>query len=98
MKPNREQVIEWARDAGLMQVRLSKALHEKEVELFERFAALAYAAGLECAAEVCDKEEQRILSKQSGRTDDPVDINLRMIACVLPDMAAAIRALKGEEL
>lgn len=43
-----------------------------------------------CAA-ICDDESKRILSKQSGREGDPSDLQLRIIACVLPDVAAAIR-------
>lgn len=51
----------------------------------------------ERAAKVCENKEQQILSKQSGKDFDVVDTNLRMIACVLPDVAAAIRALGDDD-
>ena len=57
----------------------------------------AVAKEREECAKVCEAEEQRILSKQSGRDFDQVDTNLRMIACVLPDIAAAIRARGNHE-
>lgn len=92
MKPTTDDVLKWAREAGYTKVDPTK----NPIEILERFAALAYAAGAaamkERCAKVCEAEESRILSRQSGRDYDPVDTNLRMIACVLPDIAAAIRA------
>jgi hypothetical protein len=55
--------------------------------------------GIEAAARIVDAEYERIMSKQT-ETDDPlsmtdtVNLNLRMMACVLPDLSAAIRALR----
>lgn len=99
MKPTTEQVRQWVREAGAVELPSSYgrtnfiAMTKNDLE---KFAALAYAAGAaamkERAAKVCEAEESRILSRQSGRDYDPVDTNLRMIACVLPDIAAAIRA------
>jgi hypothetical protein len=49
-------------------------------------------AGLLEAAKVCEARCADVLSKQDGR-DDAVDLNLRMFAALLPEVAAAIRAL-----
>lgn len=91
MKPSTSDVLKWAREAGLL-----ISVYRDSIAHVEAFAALAYAAGAaamkERCAKVCEAEESRILSRQSGRDYDPVDTNLRMIACVLPDIAAAIRA------
>ena len=52
----------------------------------------------ERAAKICDAEFDRIISKQTP-TDDPlsmadtVNTNIRMMACILPEVAAAIRRL-----
>ena len=93
MKPTTDEVLAWAREAGGWQQWEARVMTP---QVLERFAALAYAAGAaamkERCAKVCEAEESRILSRQSGRDYDPVDTNLRMIACVLPDIAAAIRA------
>lgn len=48
----------------------------------------------EACAAIVDAERERILSKQDGK-DDGVDHNLRMIAVLFPDVAAAIRK-RGE--
>ncbi len=95
MKPTQEQVIALAREAGLLP---SDAFiwSPEQAEKLERFAALVVAAEREACAKLCEAEEQRILSKQSGRDFDQVDANLRMIACILPDIADAIRA-RGEQ-
>ena len=97
MKPTTEQVLAWAREAGYTKVDTTK----NPIEILERFAALAYAAGAaamqERCAKVCEAEESRILSRQSGRDYDPVDTNLRMIACVIPDIAKTIRALGDDD-
>jgi len=91
MKPTTDQVMTWAQEAGFYPGELRSGFN-----LFMGLATIAYAAGAaamkERAAKVCEAEESRILSRQSGRDYDPVDTNLRMIACVLPDIAAAIRA------
>ena len=91
MKPTTDEVLAWAREADL------PACHTTHPKALIRFAALAYAAGAaemkERCAKVCEAEESRILSRQSGRDYDPVDTNLRMIACVIPDIAKTIRAL-----
>lgn len=95
MKPTTDDVLKWAREADL------PACHTTHPKALIRFAALAYAAGAaamkERAAKVCENKEQQILSKQSGKDFDVVDTNLRMIACVLPDVAAAIRALGDDD-
>ena len=52
------------------------------------------AAGLERAANVCDKWAENALSKQDGKLYD-VDTNLRMMAIGPQDCAAAIRALNA---
>jgi hypothetical protein len=49
-------------------------------------------AGLLEAAKVCESRCADVLSKQDGR-DDAVDLNLRMFAALLPEIATAIRAL-----
>lgn len=56
---------------------------------------------LEAAAEIIDARCAKILSKQTPSVDplsfsDSVNLNLRMIACELPEVAAAIRALKRQ--
>lgn len=85
MKPTNEQIEAWL----------------KSDNSWSELIVVAYAAGAaamkERAAKVCEAEEQRILSKQSGRDFDQVDTNLRMIACVLPDIAATIRALGDDD-
>lgn len=48
----------------------------------------------ECAAQDIENEFARILSKQDGKSD-AVDGNIRMIACILPGLADAIRK-RGE--
>ena len=55
----------------------------------ERELAEAY----ERAAKVCDEMAARVLSKQDGEPSHPVNVNLRMVALMLPDCADAIRAL-----
>jgi hypothetical protein len=45
----------------------------------------------EACARLIEAECERVLSKQDGR-DDTVDLNLRMVAVLLPDLAAKIRA------
>jgi hypothetical protein len=57
-----------------------------------KFAALVAA---ECA-KVCEEQEARILSKQDpkakpGSDSDAVNVNLRMVAVMLPEVADAIR-------
>ena len=56
MKPTTEQVLAWARDAGYTKVDPTK----NPIEILERFAALAYAAGAadmkERCAKVCDEK------------------------------------------
>lgn len=55
-----------------------------------------YWSTLEQAAGVAEKESERVLSRQSGKTDDfssTVDLNIRLCAMLLPDIAAAIRSL-----
>ena len=98
MKPTTDEVLAWAREAGGWQQWEARVMTP---QVLERFAALAYAAGAaamkERAAKVCENKEQQILSKQSGKDFDVVDTNLRMIACVLPDVAAAIRALGDDD-
>ena len=50
---------------------------------------------LEEAARLIDTEFERVLSKQTGKPqDDSVDLNIRMVAVLLPDLANRIRALK----
>jgi hypothetical protein len=51
-------------------------------------------AGLDAAAEIIDDECARVLAAQDGKNDS-VDLNLRMVAVLLPDLAAKIRALKS---
>lgn len=52
-------------------------------------------AAYERAAQVCDDEADRILSKQDGK-EPSVDLNLRFIALMLPEAANTIRALATE--
>lgn len=59
-------------------------------------------ATVEACAKIVDDEAERILSKQMPTSDpmsmtDTVNLNLRMMASVLPDLAAAIRALAAKE-
>jgi hypothetical protein len=51
----------------------------------------AVKAEREACAELTEAECERVLSKQDGH-DDSVDLNLRMVAVLLPDLAAKIRA------
>ena len=55
MKPTTDEVLAWAREAGYTKVDPTK----NPIEILERFAALAYAAGAaamkERAAKVCDE-------------------------------------------
>jgi len=106
MKPTQEQVLAWARETGMIGTgaagnELERRYREAILDALPRFAVRVYAAGAaamkERCAKVCESEEQRILSKQSGRDFDQVDTNLRMIACFLPDIAAAIRALGDDD-
>jgi hypothetical protein len=46
----------------------------------------------EAAAKIVDAEAARVLGLQDGKTPE-VDANLRLMAVILPDLAAAIRAL-----
>ena len=46
-------------------------------------------------AKVADDECARVLAQQDGNCAQ-VDLNIRMIAMLLPEIAAAIRARKGE--
>ena len=57
MKPTQEQVIAWAREAGLV-------MYDYEHPSLERFAALAYEAGRkdenEACAEVCEEYQDAV--------------------------------------
>lgn len=59
MKPTQEQVIAWAREAGI-----SKPWDQEPIswKLLERFATLAYEAGRkdenEACARVCEQQEE----------------------------------------
>lgn len=55
----------------------------------------AVEAEREACAKVADDECARVLAQQDGNCAQ-VDLNIRMIAMLLPDLAAAIRARKGE--
>lgn len=64
-------------------------------------ASAIRAAAFKEAAGIVDAECRRILSKQTTTSDpfsltDTINMNLRMMATVLPDLAAAIRA-SGEK-
>ena len=50
-----DHIIKAAREAGFANQFPTGAM----LEMFERFYAIAYRAGLEDAAKVCDKEHQR---------------------------------------
>lgn len=63
-------------------------------EAASRQIMAAKAEEREASALVVEVECDRILSKQDGR-DATVDSNLRMIACILPDLADTIRK-RGE--
>ena len=84
------------RFAALVAAAEREAFAAQTVQLVRDAVAEAKAAEREACAKLCEAEEQRILSKQSGRDFDQVDANLRMIACILPDIADAIRA-RGEQ-
>ena len=70
----------------------------KHMPVFKRLTAALEAekakgaAQLERAAQVADDEADRILSKQDGKEPE-VDMNLRFMALMLPDVAQSIRAL-----
>ena len=66
----------------------------KKVEAHARAILAAKAEERESCALIVDAERERILSKQNGK-DEQVDHNLRMIAVLFPDVAAAIRK-RGE--
>ena len=57
MKPTQEQVITWAREAEFLPEEIQNGL-----DLFMRFATLAYEAGRrdenEACAKVCDEKER----------------------------------------
>ena len=63
-------------------------------EMIDAIYRAGIAAGLERAAQVCDKWAENALSKQDGKLYD-VDTNLRMMAIGPQDCAAAIRALNA---
>ena len=52
----------------------------------------AVLAEREECAKVVDAERERVLGKQEGESWEPVNINIRMAAVLLPDIAAAIRS------
>ena len=91
-----EQAEKLERFAALVVAAEREAFAAQTVQLVRDAVAEAKANEREACAKVCEAEEQRILSKQSGRDFDQVDANLRMIACILPDIADAIRA-RGEQ-
>lgn len=64
------------------------------VEVIARAIMAAKAEGLEEAAKLIEAESTRILSKQDGK-DAQIDANLRLMACILPSLADAIRK-RGE--
>ena len=65
MKPTEEQVIAWAREAGLEEMW---DLSPRFVGLLERFATLAYEAGRKDENEACAKvcEELGYYAKHGG--------------------------------
>jgi hypothetical protein len=83
---NRDTVIELAREAGYIGVQFTS------ISTLERFAALVAAHEREECAKVVEAEQVRVLDKQEGESWDSVNINIRMTAVLLPDIAAAIRS------
>jgi hypothetical protein len=68
--------------------------HGEVVEAdFARQLERELAEAYERAAKLCDEMAARVLSKQDGEPSHPVNVNLRMVALMLPDCADAIRAL-----
>ncbi len=88
MNPTREQVIAWALEAG---DDWDHTL-ESDKNILECFAALAYAAGrdagLERAAELCDKYKENVVWTAA---------DAGLVGAVKTECAAAIRALKVEK-
>ena len=89
MKPTQEQVIAWAREAGLW-----PAVTDTFPSEAERFAALAYEAGRkdenEACAKVCEAQENRMVAKHPARIEfDPDSMMARKCA-------AAIRARREQ--
>ena len=82
MKPTQEQVIAWAREAGMMNVELSDALEKMYVAQLQRGFTLAYEAGRKDENEACAIACLETYSGEEAYGDWPT-----------PEMcAAAIRA------
>lgn len=86
MKPTTNQVREWAREAGILVPG-----YRDHIEHMERFAELAYTAGrdagLELAAEVCEKYKENIIWTAS---------DAGLVGAIKTECAAAIRLLKDD--
>ena len=74
-------------------------LHTREAlaqsPIVQAMIAEAVEAEREACAMVADDECARVLAQQDGNCAQ-VDLNIRMIAMLLPEIAAAVRARKGE--
>lgn len=86
VKPTTDEVLAWAREAGYTKVDPTK----NPIEILERFAALAYAAGAaamkERAAKVCE------LMNSTGDTTYEDGWNEALFEC-----SNAIRALGDDD-
>lgn len=78
----------------------AKAIVGRYIDILWRIRQTAFSAGeesgREAAAKIVDAECERILSKQSpAKTDleDTVNMNIRLTAIMLPDLAKSIRSL-----
>jgi hypothetical protein len=79
----------------------ARAVIEAAIASVALVPASAVAAERERCAALIDAECERILSKQTPEADplstnEAINSNLRMMAVLLPDLAAAIRALSSE--
>lgn len=84
--------MSWPQGAGKCQPS------EQTLALMDKASAEARNAVIEECAKIVDAECERILSAQTPTSDpfsmaDTVNMNLRMMAAILPEISAAIRGL-----